>query len=170
MQVQSFTVSVYTENNIGLLNRVTSIFMKRHINIESLTVSESEISHVHRFTIVVNATEEQIKKIVLQLEKQVEVVRAYYHNVDEIIFQEIAMYKISTEHLYSSKLQQLFKKHAAQMVEIEPDFVVIEKAGTYEETKALYEALVPYGLMQFVRSGRIAVTRPKMLISEILKQ
>lgn len=170
MQKTAYTVSVYTENNIGLLNRVTSIFLKRHINIDSLTVSESEIPHVHRFTIVVKTTEEQIKKIVLQLEKQVEVVRAYFHHQSETIYQEIAMYKISSEYLYSHNLQEVFKSHRAHIVEIEPEFLVLEKSGSYDETKALYEALLPFGLMQFVRSGRIAVTRPKMMISEILKQ
>lgn len=170
MQIQPFTVSIYTENNLGLLNRVTSIFLKRHINIESLTVSESEIPHVHRFTIVVKTNTAQIQKIVLQLEKQVEVIRAYFHRVEETIFQEIALYKISSESLYKGELQDIIKKNYARIVEIEPDFLVVEKNGTYEETKKLYEELIPFGLMQFVRSGRIAVTRPKMLISEILKQ
>lgn len=170
MQTQAFTVSIYTENNLGLLNRVTSIFLKRHINIESLTVSESEIPHVHRFTIVVKTNTIQIQKIVLQLEKQVEVIRAYYHKVEETIFQEIALYKISSESLYKGELQDVIKNNYARIVEIEPEFLVVEKNGTYEETKKLYEELIPFGLMQFVRSGRIAVTRPKMLISEILKQ
>ncbi len=170
MQTQAFTVSIYTENNLGLLNRVTSIFLKRHINIDSLTVSESEIPHVHRFTIVVKTNTVQIQKIVLQLEKQVEVIRAYYHKVEETIFQEIALYKISSESLYKGELQDVIKNNYARIVEIEPEFLVVEKNGTYEETKKLYEELIPFGLMQFVRSGRIAVTRPKMLISEILKQ
>ncbi len=170
MQTQAFTVSIYTENNLGLLNRVTSIFLKRHINIDSLTVSESEIPHVHRFTIVVKTNTIQIQKIVLQLEKQVEVIRAYYHRVEETIFQEIALYKISSESLYKGELQDVIKNNYARIVEIEPEFLVVEKNGTYEETKKLYEELIPFGLMQFVRSGRIAVTRPKMLISEILKQ
>lgn len=170
MQIQDFTVSIYTENNLGLLNRVTSIFLKRHINIDSLTVSESEIPHVHRFTIVVKTNTLQIQKIVLQLEKQVEVIRAYYHKVEETIFQEIALYKISSESLYKGELQDVIKNNYARIVEIEPEFLVVEKNGTYEETKKLYEELIPFGLMQFVRSGRIAVTRPKMLISEILKQ
>lgn len=170
MQIQPFTVSIYTENNLGLLNRVTSIFLKRHINIESLTVSESEIPHVHRFTIVVKTNTAQIQKIVLQLEKQVEVIRAYFHRVEDTIFQEIALYKISSESLYKGELQDIIKKNYARIVEIEPEFLVVEKNGTYDETKKLYEELIPFGLMQFVRSGRIAVTRPKMLISEILKQ
>ena len=76
MNKQLFTLSIYTENKVGLLNRVTSIFLRRHINIESLTVSESEIADAHRFTLVVSTTEEQIKKIVGQLEKQVEVIKA----------------------------------------------------------------------------------------------
>lgn len=170
MQIQPFTVSIYTENNLGLLNRVTSIFLKRHINIDSLNVSESEIPHVHRFTIVVKTNTAQIQKVVLQLEKQVEVIRAYYHTIEETFFQEIALYKISSDSLYKGELQKVIRRNYARIVEIEPEFLVVEKSGTYQETKKLYEELTPFGLMQFVRSGRIAVTRPKMLISEILKQ
>jgi len=106
----------------------------------------------------------------LQLEKQVEVIRAYYHTIEESVFQEIALYKISSESLYKGELQKVIRKNYARIVEIEPEFLVVEKSGTYQETKKLYEELTPFGLMQFVRSGRIAVTRPKMLISEILKQ
>ena len=69
---KNFTISVYTENNIGILNRLSAIFLKRHINIESMTVSKSEIDHVHRFTFVVIVPETLIRKVVLQLEKQIE--------------------------------------------------------------------------------------------------
>ena len=94
---QSYTVSVYTENNIGLLNRVSAIFQRRRINIESLNISASEIEGVSRFTIVVNMTETNIKKIIGQIEKQIEVIKAYYHTDDETIYQESAMFKIKSE-------------------------------------------------------------------------
>ena len=74
---QNFTVSVYTENNIGLLNRISAIFLKRHINIESMTVSKSEIENVHRFTFVVIVPKTLIRKVVGQIEKQIEVIRAF---------------------------------------------------------------------------------------------
>ena len=71
-----YTVSVYTENNIGLLNRISAIFQRRHINIESLNISVSEIKGVSRFTILIHMSEDQIKKVLGQIEKQVEVIKA----------------------------------------------------------------------------------------------
>ena len=83
-----YTISIYSENNVGLLNRISAIFLKRHINIESFSTSLSEIKNVFRFIIVVNANEEKVKKIVSQIEKQVDVIKAFYHTDEETIFQE----------------------------------------------------------------------------------
>lgn len=168
MENQFYTLSIYTENKVGLLNRITSIFLRRHINIESLNVSESEIKDVHRYTIIIKTHEEQIKKIVGQIEKQVEVIKAYYHINSETITQEIALYKIATENLYEGNLQQIIKEQYARIVEVNKDFIVVEKSGDYNATKTLYEQLLPYGMLQFVRSGRIAITKPSMNISAML--
>lgn len=165
---QKFTVSVYVENNIGILNRLSAIFLKRHINIESMTVSKSEIDHVHRFTFVVIIPETLMKKLIGQLNKQVEVIKAYYHTEDEIIYQETAMFKISSEYMYDEKLQNKLKLRRASIVAITERYIVIETTGLKEDIDKLYDKLKPYGLLQFVRSGRIAITRPKMAISELL--
>jgi len=165
---QNFTVSVYTENNIGLLNRLSAIFLKRHINIESMTVSHSEIEDVHRFTFLVNITETLIKKVVLQLEKQIEILGAFYHTDDEVIYQETAMFKLSSEYLYDERIQNKLKLRRAHVVTITKQYFVIETTGFKEDIDKLYDRLKPYGLLQFVRSGRIAITRPKMAISELL--
>lgn len=169
MQKERFTVSISTENNIGLLNRVTSIFLKRHINIESINASQSEIKNIHRFTIKVSTTEVAIKKIITQLEKQIEVIRAFYHRESDIFSKEIAMYKISTENLYNNELRAIIKRNHATIEEIEQEFFVVELTGSGEETSRLYDELYPFGLMQFVRSGRVAITKPKMMISTIIK-
>lgn len=169
-QEKIFTVSIYTENNVGLLNRVSSIFLKRHINIESLTTSRSEIEDVNRFVIVAKMSDKQVKKIVTQLEKQIEVIRAYYHTDEETIFQESALFKISTEHLYDELIQRKLKFRQANIVTITKDFFVIEASGSKDHVDMLYDRLKPYGLMQFVRSGRIAITREKMAISELLQE
>ena len=71
MENKTFTISVYSENNVGLLNRISGIFLKRHINILSLNVSESEIENVSRFVIVVNTTEKWVQNIVGQIEKEI---------------------------------------------------------------------------------------------------
>ena len=167
---QKFTVSIYTENNIGLLNRISAIFLKRHINIESMTVSKSEIENVHRFTFVVIVPKSLIRKVVGQLEKQIEVIRAFYHTEDEIIYHETALFKISSEHLYDEKIQDKLKFRRAHIIAITENYFVIEASGLKEDIDRMYEKLNPYGLLQFVRSGRIAITRPKMAISELLEE
>ncbi len=166
----NFTFSVYTENNVGILNRLSAIFLKRHINIESMAVSKSEIDNVHRFTFVVNISEIQAYKLVGQLEKQIEVIRAFYHRKDEIIYHETALFKISTEYLYDENIQEKLKFRRAHIIAITERYFVIEASGLKEDIDNMYEKLRPYKLLQFVRSGRIAITRPKMAISELLQE
>ena len=167
---QNFTVSVYTENNVGILNRLSAIFLKRHINIESMTVSKSEIDHVHRFTFVVIVPKTLIQKVVGQLEKQIEVIAAFYHTEDEIIYNETALFKISSEHLYDERIQNKLKFRRAHIIAITETFFVIEASGLKADIDNMYEKLKPFGLLQFVRSGRIAITRPKMAITELLRE
>ncbi len=170
MKKESFTISVYTENNVGLLNRISAIFMRRHINLESFTASVSEIKDVYRFTIVVMMTEEQVKKIIGQIEKQIEVIKAFYHKDDETIYQETALFKIDSKLLFEERqIQNVIKDSNANIVTVTPEYFVLEKTGRRKEVEALYDELEPYGLMQFVRSGRIAVTKEKMHISKILE-
>ena len=168
-EIIRYTISIYTENNVGLLNRVSAIFLKRHINIVSFSTSQSEIPDVFRFVIVVKVTEEKVKKLVQQIEKQVDVIKAYYHTDEETIFQETALYKVKSSYLFEERqIQNIIKNSHANIVTVSPEFFVIEKTGFRHETEKLREDLAPYGLMQFVRSGRISVTKAPMGISEIL--
>jgi len=168
-KIKSFTVSIYTENNIGLLNRISAIFQRRHINIESINSSFSEIEGVSRFTIVVNMTESQIKKIIGQIEKQVEVIKAYYHTDEEIIYQESCLFKIKADLLFEERqIQNIIKESNAKIVTVNKEFFVLEKSGRKKEIELLYRELSAFGIMQFTRSGRIAVTKEKMKITEML--
>ena len=169
-EIKNFTFSVYTENNVGILNRLSAIFLKRHINIESMTVSKSEIENVHRFTFVVNITEAQARKVVGQLEKQIEVIGAFFHTEDEIVYHETALFKISSDHLYDEEIQEKMKFRRAHIIAITERYFVIEASGLKADIDNMYDKLKPYGLLQFVRSGRIAITRPKMAISELLAE
>ena len=169
MELKTYTISVYSENNIGLLNRISAIFLKRHINLESFSTSESEIPNVFRFVIVVNIAPDKVHKIVQQIEKQIDVIKAYYHTDEETIFQENALYKVKSSSLFEERqIQNIIKSSHATIVTVSPEFFVIEKKGFREETEQLRKDLAPYGLLQFVRSGRISVTKAKMGISEIL--
>ena len=165
-----FTVSIYTENNIGLLNRISAIFLKRHVNIESLTSSQSEIDNIYRFVVLVTVSEIKIKRIIKQIEKQIEVIAAFYHTDKETIFLETALYKVKSKSLFEKKdIQKIIKNSQANIVTVSPRYFVIEKTGWRNETEDLYNSLEPFGLLQFVRSGRISVTKEAMNISDILK-
>jgi len=170
MENQSYTISVYTENNIGLLNRISAIFQRRHINIESLNTSISEIDGVSRFTIVVNVATDQINKLIGQIEKQVEVIKAYFHTEDETIYQESCLFKIKSDLLLEGgEIQQKIIESNSRIVTVNKDFFVLEKSGNKKEIEALYSYLNQFGIMQFVRSGRIAITKNEMKISSLLK-
>ena len=171
MKKQWFTISVYSENNVGLLNRISGIFLKRHINIESLNVSKSEIEGVSKFTVVVFTTEDWTRKIVMQIEKQIEVIKAFYHTDDETIYQESALFKIASNLLFDERrIQNIIKESHAQIVTVSREFFVLAKTGKREEFDEMHDRLEPFGIMQFVRSGRIAVSKAEMRISALLKE
>ena len=166
---KSFTISVYTENNIGLLNRISSIFQRRHINIESLNTSKSEIEGVSRFTILVTITEDQVRKIIGQIEKQIEVIKAYYNTEDETIYQESCLFKIKSDLLFEERqIQNIIKDSNARIVTVNKEFFVLEKSGRRSEVDLLYRELSVFGILQFVRSGRIAATKNAMEVTKII--
>ncbi|UCG26804.1 MAG: acetolactate synthase small subunit, partial [Bacteroidales bacterium] len=153
---KEFTINVFSENHIGLLNRLTIIFTRRKVNIESLTVSESHIKGIHCFTIVINSTETLVKKIVQQIEKLVDVLKSFYYTKDQIIYQEIALYKVPTKAITSSnEIEKLVRAYTARILEITPEYTVIEKTGHKSETQELLNKLKPFNLLEFIRSGRV---------------
>ncbi len=157
-----YTITVFTEHFSGMLSRVVSIFTRRHINIESLTTSKSSIDGIHRFTIVVMTSEEMVQKLVAQLDKQVDILKAFYYERHEIVYQEVGLYKVPTT-MFSdgTKVERLVRSHNARILVIEPEYVVIEKTGHEHETEALLNELKEIGnIYGFVRSGRVAVVKP----------
>jgi acetolactate synthase I/III small subunit len=157
---QEYTITVYSEDQIGILNRISIIFSRRKINIQTLNTSPSEVPGIHRFNIVIDETEEVIKKLVRQIEKQVDVLKAYYNTNDEIIWQEMALYKVPTEIIAEkAKVERLLHQFGARVVAIRKDYTVFETTGHREETDRLISALEPYGLIEFVRSARVAIIK-----------
>lgn len=166
-----FIIGLFTEDIPGLLNRVSIVFSQRKLNIASLTVSESEVKGVHRYTVTLHATEEIVQKVVRRLEKIVEVIRAFYFEEDEIVSQEIALYKLPTSVLLGGQdLEIIVRKHHARILTVEQDFVVIEKTGHRKEIEELFEVLEPLGLCEFVRSGRVAITKPMKTLHQYLQE
>jgi acetolactate synthase I/III small subunit len=168
---QEFTVTVYTENQIGLLNRIAIIFSRRKININSLNTSASEVPGIHRFNIVIDETEEVVKKLVRQIEKQVDVLKAYYNTNEEIIWQEMGLFKVPTEAITEKiKVERLLHEFGARAIAIRKDFTVFETTGHREETDKLIAFLEPYGLIEFVRSARIAIIKDSSGFHEKVKE
>ncbi|SMO50957.1 acetolactate synthase, small subunit [Saccharicrinis carchari] len=169
---QEFTLTIFSENHVGLLNQITTAFTRRSINIESLNTSESALEGIHKFTIVVYSTREQIEKLRGQLEKKIDVLKVFVFTTDEIIHQELALYKVPTEALLSgNEIEQLVRSYGARIMEVTPDYTVIQKTGHKSETQELFVKLDKYGVLQFIRSGRVAITKVREeLLEKYLKK
>jgi acetolactate synthase-1/3 small subunit len=159
-----FTVIIFSENTVGLLNQITIIFTRRQLNIETLSVSPSAIAGIHKFTITTFADDVTIEKTVGQIDKRVDILKAYYNTDEDLVYQEIALYKLSTElFIGMNSVEELIRKYNARVLEVNKDCTVVEKSGHYEETQALFRELSErIGVLQFIRSGRIAITKSKV--------
>ena len=169
-----YTVTIFSENAVGVLNQITAIFMRRQLNIETLSVSPSAIEGIHKFTITVfSDSDEVMKKLVRQIDKRVDILKAYFNIDEELVHQELAMYKLSTEKVMEhGTIEYLVRKYNIRVLEITKDCVVFLKAGHYAETQGLFDELhKEIGVLQFVRSGRIAITRsPVERLSDMLEK
>ena len=157
---QTYTITVYTEDQIGIISRITTIFSRRKINIDSLNTCPSEINGIHRFTIVISETEEVVKKLCRQIEKQVEVLKAYFNVDHDIVWQEMALYKVPTN-IVEEKLvvERFLRQHGARVVAIRKDYTIFEATGQRKELDILVEKFATYGLIEFVRSARVAIIK-----------
>ncbi|MEY8760010.1 acetolactate synthase small subunit [Chryseobacterium tongliaoense] len=160
MNKQEYTISVFTENQVGLLTKIAMVFSRRGINIDSLNVSPTEIESISRFTIVVNIEEETVRKVSRQIQKLVEVIKVYYNTNEEIVWQELALFKLKTN-VVSEKfyVERILRRYGATIVSIRNDYTVFTIVGHHEEIDSFQELLEPHGLIEFIRSGRVAVIK-----------
>lgn len=166
-EAQDYTLFIYAENSVGLLNRMTLVFTRRSINIKSITVSESEVKDVSRYTIVVFVTLIMVKRLSSQIQKQVEVIDTSYHTLSQTIHQEIALYKISISTMVNEAyLEEIIRDSNAAILTVTRDHFIVEKTGHKEETQKLLERLKPFGLVDFVRSGRVSLSKPLRSIAD----
>ena len=159
-----YTVIIFSENTVGLLNQITIIFTRRQLNIETLSVSPSAIPGIHKFTITTYADDVTIEKAVKQIDKRVDILKAYYNTDEDLVYQEIALYKLATDKfIRMGGVEDLIRKFDARILEINENCVVVEMNGHYEETQALFSELSDrIGVLQFIRSGRVAITHSRV--------
>ncbi|NMC37281.1 MAG: acetolactate synthase small subunit [Bacteroidales bacterium] len=168
---QEFTLSIFSENHIGILNQITIILTRRQINIESITASESAVKGVHLLTLVVKTTPDMVRKTARQIEKLVDVLKVFVHTSDQIIYQEIALIKVATKSMMSGNiLETAVKNYNARIIVVSPEYIIIEKTGHKEEINELVVYLEPYGILQFVRSGRVAITKQVKELNAYLRE
>ncbi|MDR0427523.1 MAG: acetolactate synthase small subunit [Dysgonamonadaceae bacterium] len=164
METTLYTITIFSENTVGLLNQVTIIFTRRGLNIETLSVSPSAIEGIHKFTITAFADRETVEKVVKQIDKRVDILKTYYNTDEDLIFQEIALYKVPTSKLLESgSVESIVRRYNARILDITETWTVLEKTGHYDESQALFRELShTTGVLQFIRSGRIAITKSKV--------
>ncbi|MEO9870443.1 acetolactate synthase small subunit [Ekhidna sp.] len=171
MEQKEYTISVLTEDKPGLLNKLTIILSRRKININSLNVSTTEVEGVSRYTIVATATKPALEKVVKQIRKLVDVLGSFLYEEDQIYYQEIALYKLSLEVFQKNRLlETLIRQHGAKIIAIEENQIVIEKTGTKQETHELYETLQPFDILEFARSGRVAISKSKRRTEAFIRE
>lgn len=164
MENKLFTITIFSENTVGLLGQITIIFTRRGLNIETLSVSPSALKGIHKFTVTLYSTEEVVRKVVQQIDKRIDILKSYYNTDEELVFQEIALYKVATDKLLEKgSIEELIRKYHIRVLEMNNDFVVLQKAGHYAETQQMFDELSEsIGVLQFIRSGRVAITRSKV--------
>ena len=155
-----YTIIVHSENIAGILNQITAVFTRRQINIESLNVSASSIKGVHKYTITCWTTPDVIDKVVTQIEKKIDVIQAHYFTDKEIFQREVAMYKVATPEVQANpEASKVIRRYSAHIVEENPTFSIVEMVGMSDDITSLYQELKQLNcVLQFVRSGRIAVS------------
>ncbi|MDD3079156.1 MAG: acetolactate synthase small subunit [Paludibacter sp.] len=164
METKLYTITVFSENTVGLLNQITIIFTRRAINIETLSVSPSAIQGIHKFTITVQTTKDVVEKVVKQIDKRVDILKSYYNTDEDLVYQEIALYKVATDKLLAlGSIENWIRDHNTRILEMNETFVVFQKAGHYEETQRFFNELSEsVGVLQFIRSGRVAISKSKV--------
>ena len=168
-----YTLLVYSENIAGILNQITAVFTRRQVNIESLNVSASSIEGVHKYTITAWCYPDQVVKITQQIEKKIDVIKATFFTDDELFIRETGLYKLSTDAvLKNPEISRAIRQHEGKITEVNPTYVIVMKSGKTSDIMSLYEALNAFDcVLQYTRSGRIAVTRSTQeQVSEFLVQ
>ena len=126
---------------------------------------------IYRFIIVVSVTESKVQHLVKQIEKQVDVLKAFYYGEEEIVHQEVALYKVPIAiFLKGNHVESIVRAHNARILDIESDYIVIEKTGHKDETEALLRELEQIGIYEFTRSGRVAITKHHEPLNAYLKE
>ena len=164
---KEFIITIFSENKVGMLSQITTVFTHRNVNIESITASESAIDGVHKYTVIVHSDAERVANLVKQIEKKVDVLKVFCYTQADVVLQQLALYKVKR----SRNVEDLVRRHNVRILDIHDEYIVLEKTGHKEEIRELYDILSPYGIYQFVCSGPVAIIKSRReLLDEYLEK
>lgn len=156
-----YTLIIYSENFAGILNQITAVFTRRQVNIESLNVCSSSTPGVHKYTITCYCKQEMAEMLTKQIEKKIDVLQANCFVDNEIFILETSLLKLSTPMvLANQEIGRIVRRHGARIVEVNPTYTVVEMTGVTDDIIDNFNKLNETGcVLQFVRTGRIAITK-----------
>ena len=155
--MSKFVIAALVENKFGVLARVAGLFSARGFNIDSLAVGETEDAEVSRMTIVVNADEKIIEQVKKQLNKLIDVIRVHDLTGGEYVDRELILIKVTSTTKTREKIVNVVDSTGAEIVDIGKKSITVEEAGDEHKIKELIELLRPYGILEIVRTGKIAI-------------
>jgi acetolactate synthase-1/3 small subunit len=153
------TLSVHVENKSGALMRITSLFVRRGFNIESLAVGPTERPDVSRVTMRVDCSQHSLEQIEKQMHKLVNVLRVSELGPGEAIERELLLVKVTAPPDRRAELMSLGDVFQARVIDLGPDALIFEVVGTPEELESFEELVRPHGIKELVRTGRIGLGR-----------
>jgi acetolactate synthase-1/3 small subunit len=153
------TFLAYLEDRPGVLNRVASLFRRRAFNIESLTVGRTEREGVSRMTLVMRADDDAARRLEANLYKLVNVLAVEDVSHAPTVVRELALIKVRANEQVRAAVMQLCEVFRARTLDVAPEALVVEITGTQDKIDGLIEMLRPYGILELVRTGAVAMTR-----------
>lgn len=157
--MKKHTLAITVENKPGVLTRVATLFRRRGYNIESLAVGETENPSVSRMTVVVSGDDKIIEQVSKQLYKLVDVIKVVDITEERLVERELILIKVKADPSVRSEIVQLVEIFRARIVDIGKNTLIIEATGDAGKMEAIEDSLKPFGILELVRTGKIAIVR-----------
>ncbi len=160
------TISVLVEDKPGVLARVASLFSRRGFNIDSLAVGPTEVPGVSRMTIVVAVERLPLEQITKQLHKLIDVLKIIELDSDDSVMRELVLMKVRVDDRNRSQVIETVQLFRAKVVDVAANTLTVEATGSRDKLNALLHMLEPYGIVELVQSGMVALGRGNKVISK----
>ena len=156
---QNHIISVLVENKAGVLAKISGLFSRRGFNIESLAVGPTEDEKISRITIVVNAEKHSIEQVIKQLYKLINVIKIQELDPSNIVERELVLIKVSADNNTRAEILEIINIFRANIVDVAKKSLIIEITGNSSKIQGLEDLLKPYGILELIRTGKIACNR-----------